>query len=211
MSTGLTLQTLTERKIVPVVVVNDAANANGLADALAGGGLPVAEVTFRTEAAAESIKIMAARGDLIVGAGTVIKPQQVDIAADNGAQFIVSPGLLPEVIERAQEKGLIVLPGAVTPGEIMRALSLGLDTVKFFPAATYGGPAALKSLSAPFPGVSFLPTGGVNAQNAADYLALPCVNAVGGSWMVPAKAVNAGDFANVEHLVREAVAGVAHL
>lgn len=205
------LDTLATHRIVPVVVLDNAADAAPLADALVAGGLPVAEITFRTAAAEESIRTMAARGDMIVGAGTVLTPTQVDLAAEAGATYIVSPGTSVAVVQRAQEHGLAVLPGAVTPTEIQAALELGLNTLKFFPAGTYGGPAALKALSAPFGGVKFVPTGGVGLNNLAEYLAVPTVAAVGGSWMVPAASIRAGDFATVQQLTTEAVALVASL
>lgn len=207
----LTESALFATRLVPVVVLNDAAHADPLAEALVAGGLPVAEVTFRTPAAAASIRAMAKHPGMIVGAGTVLRPEQVDEAADAGASFIVSPGLNASVVERAREHGLIIIPGAVTPTEIMAALELGLSTLKFFPANTFGGPAALKSLGAPFGGVRFVPTGGVSTSNLADYLALPNVVAVGGSWMVDAKMVAAGDFDEVGRLTADAVAAAAAL
>jgi len=208
---SVALDDITKHRIVPVVVLNDAANASGLGDALVAGGLPVAEVTFRTAAAADSIKILAKRDDLIVGAGTVRTVAQVDQAVDAGATFIVSPGLRADIVTRAQELGVPVLPGAVTPSEILLAEQLGLKTVKFFPANVYGGAAAIKGLSAPFGDISFVPTGGVSTSNLGEYLALKCIPAVGGSWMVPAKVVDAGEFDKIEGLVREAVALVAEL
>lgn len=208
---SLTLEEIAQYKIVPVVVVNDAKNANGLADAMVAGGIPVAEVTFRTAAAADTIKAMAARDDIIVGAGTVRTVAQVEQAAEAGATFIVSPGLSEDVVKRSQELGLPVLPGCATPTEIMAAQRLGLDTVKFFPANVYGGAPAIKSLAAPFTDVKFIPTGGVSAKNLADFLALPCIPAVGGSWMVPAQAVDAQEFDKIEQLCREASQLVAEL
>ena len=197
--------------IVPVVVLEDHALAADLGRALLVGGIPVAEITFRTEAAAKSIEAMAQVDGMLVGAGTVISPEQVDAAVDAGARFIVSPGLLPSVVRRAQERGVPIVPGAVTPSEIMTALSLGLETVKFFPANVYGGPAALKALGAPFPQVRFIPTGGVSGENLAAYLSLPNVAAVGGSWMVPAGAVDAGDMETIRALCAEASAAVSSL
>lgn len=208
---SLTLAEIAQYKIVPVVVVNDAKNANGLADAMVAGGIPVAEVTFRTAAAPDAIRAMAARDDIIVGAGTVRTVAQVEQAADAGATFIVSPGLSEDVVKRSQELGLPVLPGCATPTEIMAAQRLGLDTVKFFPANVYGGAPAIKSLAAPFTDVKFIPTGGVSAKNLADFLALPCIPAVGGSWMVPAQAVDAQDFDKIQTLCTEASQLVAEL
>lgn len=195
--------------IVPVVVLQDALDAEPLGRALMAGGLPVAEVTFRTSAAAESIRAMSAIEGLIVGAGTVLTPAQVEQAVEAGASFIVSPGLRRDVVLAAQAAGLPVLPGAVTPSEIMAAQELGLDTVKFFPANVYGGAAAIKALSAPFGGMRFVPTGGVSASNISDYLSLGCVPAVGGSWMVPVDAIRERAFAHVSELCRDAVAAAA--
>ncbi len=203
------LTDLVQYRIIPVVVVNDAARADGLAQALLDGGLPVAEVTFRTRAAAEAIRAMAKHDGLLVGAGTVLTPEQVDVAVDACARFIVSPGLRADVVERARHHEVPVIPGAVTPSELMAAQALGLSTVKFFPASTYGGVSAVKALHGPFGDLHFVPTGGVSLANLADYLALAYVPAVGGSWMVPASAVDAGDFEQVARLCREAVTAAA--
>lgn len=200
---------LTHRRIIPVVVLNDAESALPLADALLAGGLPVAEVTLRTPAGIEGIRRMAASGDLLVGAGTVLTTDQVDAAADAGARFIVSPGLSTPVVQRAAEHGLLVLPGVVTPTEIIAALDLGLTAVKFFPAGQYGGAATVKALSDPFRGVGFIPTGGISDANLADYLALPQVLAVGGSWMVKPDLIDNGDFASITSLTKAAVATAA--
>ena len=196
-------------RIVPVVVLHDAKDAEPLGRALMAGGLPVAEVTFRTAAAADSIRAMAAVDGLIVGAGTVLNPAQVEQALAAGATFIVSPGLRRDVVLAAQAAGVPVLPGAVTPSEIMAAQDLGLDTVKFFPANVYGGAAAIKALSAPFGSMRFVPTGGVSASNLVDYLSLGCVPAVGGSWMVPVDAIGEGAFAHISELCVAAVAAAA--
>jgi len=200
------LSRLAAHRIVPVVVLDDAADAGPLATALVAGGLPVAEVTFRTAAAADAIRIMAARGDVLVGAGTVLTPAQVDAAVAAGAQYVVSPGTSRAVVERCAEHGVPALPGAVTATEVQAALELGLTTVKFFPAGTSGGPKAIAALAAPFTSVRFVPTGGVGAANLAEYLALPSVCAVGGSWMVPRDRIRAGDVDAVRALTREAVA-----
>jgi len=200
------LSALSATRLVPVVVLDDAADADGLAGALVAGGLPVAEVTFRTAAAQDSIRAMAARGDILVGAGTVVTPAQVDQAVTAGASFVVSPGLSRAVVERCQELGVLALPGAVTATEVQAALELGLTTVKFFPAATSGGAAAIKALAAPFGGVSFVPTGGIGPKNLAEYLSVPVVAAVGGSWMVPRDRVKTGDFAGIAQLTADAVA-----
>jgi 2-dehydro-3-deoxyphosphogluconate aldolase/(4S)-4-hydroxy-2-oxoglutarate aldolase len=196
-------------RIVPVVVLHDAKDAEPLGRALIAGGLPVAEVTFRTAAAVESIRAMSAIEGLIVGAGTVLTPAQVEQAVEAGASFIVSPGLRRDVVLAAQAAGIPVLPGAVTPSEIMAAQELGLDTVKFFPANVYGGAAAIKALSAPFGNMRFVPTGGVSVSNLFDYLSLGCVPAVGGSWMVPVDVIREGAFAHVSELCVAAVAAAA--
>ncbi|HLR28223.1 MAG TPA: bifunctional 4-hydroxy-2-oxoglutarate aldolase/2-dehydro-3-deoxy-phosphogluconate aldolase [Ruania sp.] len=200
------LDRIAQARLVPVVVLDDAAQADPLAEALVAGGLPVAEVTFRTGAAPAAIETMAARGDILVGAGTVLTPDQVDAAVDAGASYIVSPGFSPEVVTRCQERGVLPLPGAVTATEIQAALAAGLTALKFFPAEASGGAKAIKALSAPFAGVKFVPTGGINTANLAEYTALPSVLAIGGSWMVPRSAVNDGDFETITTLTRDAVA-----
>lgn len=199
------LDELAWHRLVPVVVIDDAADAPALGAALVDGGLPVAEVTFRTAAAADAIRALADRGDVLVGAGTVLTPAQVDVAVAAGAQFVVSPGTSPAVVERCGEHGVAVLPGAVTASEIQAVLELGLDTVKFFPAGTSGGAAAITALAAPFPDVRFVPTGGVGPTNLAPYLTLPAVAAVGGSWMVPRDLVGARASDTLRALVVDAV------
>jgi 2-dehydro-3-deoxyphosphogluconate aldolase/(4S)-4-hydroxy-2-oxoglutarate aldolase len=179
-----TLAEVTTHKIVPVLVVDDVVPPGDLAEALIEGGLPIVEVTLRTPPALAAIRAMAERTDLLVGAGTVRTPEAVDRAVDAGARFVVSPGLRSDVVERAFEHGVLVLPGCVTPSEIMAAERFGLSAVKFFPAEQYGGRATLAALSGPFPNVRFVPTGGVSQDNLHDYLTLPAVAAVGGSWMV---------------------------
>ena len=200
------LDQLSAARLVPVVVLDDAADADPLAGALVAGGLPVAEVTFRTAAAEESIRVMAGRGDMLVGAGTVLTPAQVDLAVAAGASYVVSPGFSRALVERCGEHGVLALPGAVTATEVQAALELGLSTVKFFPGGTSGGAPAIAALAAPFGGVRFVPTGGVGPKNLHEYLAIPAVAAVGGSWMVPRAAVKAGDFAQITRLTAEAVA-----
>ncbi len=199
------LSSLRAARLVPVVVLDDAADADGLAGALVAGGLPVAEVTFRTAAAQDSIRTRSARGDMLVGAGTVLTVEQVDQAVAAGASYVVSPGLSRAVVERCAEHGVLALPGAVTATEIQAALELGLTTVKFFPAGTSGGAAAIAALAAPFAGVSFVPTGGVGPANLGDYLGIASVAAVGGSWMVPRDRVKAGDFDGIRTLTAQAV------
>lgn len=191
--------------LVPVVVIDDAAQAPGLAEALAAGGLPIAEVTFRTPAARDAIAAMSRNADVLVGAGTVRTPEQVEQAVDAGARYIVSAGLSEKVVRRCQEIDVPVLPGAVTATEIQAAAELGLDTVKFFPAETSGGAAAIKALSAPFGDISFVPTGGIGPKNLADYIAVKTIVGCGGSWMCPRDALASGDFATIERLTREAV------
>ena len=205
------LEEILARRIVPVVVVRDAARAAGLGEALVAGNLPVAEVTLRTAAAPEAIATMARNTDLLVGAGTVLTPGQVDLAVDAGARFLVSPGYNPATVARAAQRGVPIVPGTVTPSEVMAALAAGVTTLKFFPAANYGGAGTLKAFASVFAGARFVPTGGVSAANMGDYLALPNVPAVGGSWMVPADAVDAGDFGEVQRLSAAAVAAAAAL
>jgi len=192
-------------KIIPLVVIHNADDAHPLAEALIAGGIPMAEVTFRTDAAAESIAIMSEIEGLTVGAGTVVTPDQVELAVEAGAQFLVSPGLRADIIREAKLTGKPILPGTVTPTDIMAAQALGIQTVKFFPANLFGGPEAIKALAAPFTTMKFVPTGGVNPSNLTDYLALDCVPAVGGSWMVPAKMIDDHDFDGITALCRQAV------
>jgi len=198
------VEKLIARRVIPVVVLHDSAHAAPLAEAMVAGHLPVAEVTFRTDAAEASIRAMASRGDLLVGAGTVITVDQVNRAVDAGAQFVVSPGTSLPVVRRCRELGVPVFPGAVTATEVMTLLDEGVDTVKFFPAGTSGGPRAIAALSAPFGGVSFIPTGGVGPGNLYDYLDLPSVVAAGGSWMVPLDRIAAGDYDAITRLCSDA-------
>lgn len=193
-------------RLLPVVVLEEAAAAEPLGAALKAGGLPVAEVTFRTPAAQESLRRMAADPELFVGAGTVVTAALVDQAVAAGARFIVSPGLSTAVVRRAQELGVPVFPGVSTPSEIMAALDLGLTTVKLFPAESLGGIATVKALSAPFPQVTFIPTGGIKADQLVSYLEVKSVVAIGGSWMVAAPLVRAGSFEEITRLTVEAVA-----
>ncbi|WP_433047651.1 bifunctional 4-hydroxy-2-oxoglutarate aldolase/2-dehydro-3-deoxy-phosphogluconate aldolase [Dactylosporangium sp. CS-033363] len=199
------LEVIAAKKIVPVVVLDDAGAAAGLADALLAGGLGLAEVTFRTAAAADAIAAMAARPGMLVGAGTVLTAAQVDRAVDAGARFVVSPGFSPAVVARCQTRGVPVLPGVASPTEIMQALDAGLDTVKFFPAEQLGGVPMVKALAAPFRSVRFVPTGGVSTENLADYLAIPSVVAVGGTWMVAPDLLAARDWDAVTARTRAAV------
>ncbi|MBM9433645.1 bifunctional 4-hydroxy-2-oxoglutarate aldolase/2-dehydro-3-deoxy-phosphogluconate aldolase [Flaviflexus equikiangi] len=193
-------------KLVPVVVIEDAARAEGLAEAMVAGGLPVAEVTFRTPAAADAIRIMSRNAGMLVGAGTILTVAQAELALDSGAQFIVSPGFSREVVSFCLERGIPVFPGATSATDMTAAVELGLSVVKFFPAETNGGAAAIKAYSAPFGQLRFMPTGGISDKNLDQYLALPQVLAVGGSWMVPQKLIADGEFDRITELCREAVA-----
>ena len=191
--------------IIPVVVLNDAKDALPLGECLMKGGLPTAEVTFRTAAAEESIRRMAkAFPDMILGAGTVLSCEQADRAIDAGAKFIVSPGFNPRVTEHVLKKGVPMTPGICTPTEIEAALQFDLDVLKFFPAEPSGGLKMIKALAAPYVGLSFMPTGGINAENVRDYLKYDRIVACGGSWMVSGKLVKEGNFAEIGRLVREA-------
>lgn len=191
--------------VVPVVVLDDAKDAVPTAKALLAGGVDVMEITFRTAAAADSIKAVSEGcPDMLVGAGTVITLNQCKQALECGAKFIVSPGFDPEVVAWCVERNVPITPGCVTPTEIMAAMKLGLNVVKFFPAGVYGGLKAMKSLSAPFGGVKFIPTGGIDAKNLKEYLEAPFVHAVGGSWLCPKKEIAVGNFDAITALCREA-------
>lgn len=198
---------MTASPVIPVLVMEDAACAPRLAQVLALGGLRVLEVTLRTPAALASISAMAqAAPGAIVGAGTVLNPDDLKRAQDAGARFIVSPGLTPRLARAAEEAQIPLLPGVATCGEIMAGLDLGLDHFKFFPAENIGGAAALKAIAGPFPQVRFCPTGGITLDSAQAYLSLPNVLCVGGSWVAPKDAVAAGDWARIECLARQAAA-----
>ena len=192
--------------IIPVVVINDAKDAVPLAKALCEGGLPVAEVTFRTDAAEEAIRLMAeACPKMLVGAGTVLTTEQVDRAVAAGAKFIVSPGLNPKVVKYCLDKNIPITPGTSSPTDIEAALELGLEVVKFFPAEQSGGIAKIKAMAAPYTKVKFMPTGGINAANLKSYLDFPKIVACGGSWMVSGDLIKAGNFDEIKRLTREAV------
>ncbi len=200
------LEKIQEIGIVPVVILEDAKDAEPLAKALCEGGLPCAEVTFRTAAAEESIRIMTEKyPDMLVGAGTVLTTEQVDRAVLAGAKFIVSPGLNPQIVKYCVEKGILITPGCANPSDIEQALENGLEVVKFFPAEPAGGLKMIKALAAPYVGVKFMPTGGINATNVRDYLAYDRILACGGSWMVSSDLVKAGDFEKITELTKEAV------
>lgn len=195
-------QRLRAIKIVPVIAINDVAHALPLAKVLVENGLPCAEVTFRTAAAAESIRIMRkAYPDLLIGAGTVLTTAQVDEAIAAGADFIVSPGLNPTTVKYCQQRNIAIIPGVNNPSLVEQAMEMGLRTLKFFPAEPSGGIAMLKALSAVYP-VSFMPTHGINPNNAQEYLALKSVVACGGTWMVPTDLMDKGDWDTLAELVR---------
>ena len=191
--------------IVPVVVLNDAKDAEPLAKALCNGGLPCAEVTFRTEAAEESIRIMTEKfPEMLVGAGTVLTTEQVDRAVAAGAKFIVSPGLNPKVVQYCIDKNILVTPGTQTPSEMEKALEMGLDVVKFFPAEPAGGLKMIKAVAAPYTTLKFMPTGGINLGNVEEYLKYDRILACGGSWMVKGDLVSAGKFDEIEKMTKDA-------
>lgn len=192
--------------IVPVVKLDDAKNAEPLAKALIDGGLPCAEVTFRTDAAEESISVMTKKfPEMLVGAGTVLTVEQVDRAVNAGAKFIVTPGFNAKIVKYCVDNNIPVTPGCPTTSDIEAAIEFGLDVVKFFPAENLGGISMIKALSAPYSGIKFMPTGGINAKNINDYLDCDKILACGGSWMVKDTLINAGKFDEIEALTKEAV------
>lgn len=192
--------------VIPVLVIEDATHAAPLAEALIAGGLPVLEVTLRTPAALDAIAAMSAVPGGIVGAGTVLTPDDVRAAQDAGAQFAVSPGATDRLLDACEAAGLPILPGAATASEAMRLLERGYGVQKFFPASAIGGAPALKALGGPLPQVRFCPTGGIDTANAADYLALDNVLCVGGSWVAPRQLVQKGEWAAITGLARQAAA-----
>jgi 2-dehydro-3-deoxyphosphogluconate aldolase/(4S)-4-hydroxy-2-oxoglutarate aldolase len=194
---------LSEIQIVPVVVLDDPAAANGLADALVAGGIPCAEITFRTPAGLEALKELRGRTDLLLGAGTVLSAADVDLAADAGAKFIVSPGFGADVVARCRERGVTAIPGVATASELQAAAGAGLRHVKFFPAEQAGGLPMLSALSGPFPEMRFMPSGGLRPDNVSSYLDHPAVFATGGSWMVPRAEIVAGNFQEIARLCAE--------
>lgn len=192
--------------VVPVVVLEDAESALPLAKALCEGGLPCAEVTFRTKAAEKSIEIMTeAFPDMLVGAGTVLTTEQVDQAVKAGAKFIVSPGFDPEIVDYCISKNIPVFPGCITPSEVAQAVKRGLKVIKFFPAEQFGGIAAIKALAAPYTDIKFMPTGGIGPGNLENYLLNDKIIACGGSWMVKGKLIKEGKFDEIRILTAEAV------
>ncbi len=199
------LERLRNSIVVPVVVLDKAEDAIPTANALTAGGVDVMEITFRTAAAPDAIEAVAKNcPDMLVGAGTVLNLEQCKLAVEKGAKFIVSPGFDAEVVAWCVENDVAVCPGCVTPTEIMAALKLGLNVVKFFPANIYGGLSAMKNLSAPFGSVKFLPTGGVSTANIKEYFSVPFIYAVGGSWICPKADIDAGNFEKITALSKEA-------
>lgn len=197
---------MAEMLVVPVVVLNDTEDAEKLADALVNGGLPCAEVTFRTAAAEESIRIMTEKyPEMLVGAGTVLTIDQVDRAVGAGAKFIVSPGFDSEIVDYCIEKGIPIFPGVVTPSEAAQAVKRGLKVVKFFPAEQFGGITTIKALAAPYTMLKFMPTGGINEKNLKDYLSCDKIVCCGGSWMVNGSMIKAGEFDKITEMTKEAV------
>ncbi|MFC0323472.1 bifunctional 4-hydroxy-2-oxoglutarate aldolase/2-dehydro-3-deoxy-phosphogluconate aldolase [Gallibacterium melopsittaci] len=198
--------------VVPVMVIKKLEDALPMAKALQAGGINVFEITLRSSVALEAIKLLSKEcPEALVGAGTVLSAEQYDQAVAAGAKFIISPGATPALLKHAAAGDVALIPGTATPSEMMQALELGYDHLKFFPAEINGGAAALKAISAALPQLSFCPTGGVSPKNVANYLAVDCVKTIGGSWMIPNDAVAAGDWAKVEQLTAEAVALVKSL
>jgi 2-dehydro-3-deoxyphosphogluconate aldolase / (4S)-4-hydroxy-2-oxoglutarate aldolase len=206
------LSRLRRIRIVPVIVIDDPDDAVPLAAALVGGGIPCAEVTFRTAAGLESLRRMAAEfPDMLVGAGTVLSPQQADAAHDAGAAFVVSPGSNPRVVDHCLARGIPIFPGVCTPTEVESVLEKGLELVKFFPAEPMGGVAFLKALAGPYTTLEFMPTGGIGAGNLGEYLSFKKVVACGGSWMAPAEWIRAKQFERIRQETERAVATVRAL
>jgi 2-dehydro-3-deoxyphosphogluconate aldolase/(4S)-4-hydroxy-2-oxoglutarate aldolase len=200
------LEKLEKIGIVPVIKIDDAEKAVPLAKALAAGGIPCAELTFRTAQAEESIRRIAKEmPEVLLGAGTVLTTEQVDRAIGAGAQFVVSPGFNPKVVAYCRQKGILITPGCANPSDIEQAIDFGLEAVKFFPAEQAGGLDYIKAISAPYPGLRFMPTGGISTVNISQYIAFKKVLACGGSWMATPDLINAGDFEKITALSREAV------
>ena len=202
---GTMIDLIATKRIIPVVAIGKSAMAAELAASLIAGGLPIAEVTLRTPESLEALSIMASNKDLVVGVGSLRSGEDLKKAIDAGAQFAVSAGFSPSVASEAHRQGIQYIPGVSTPTEILQAISEGFTTLKFFPAETLGGVKALTAIAAPFPGIRFVPTGGISAANAPDYLSLASVVAVGGSWMVAQKLIDAGEFESIISLTQEAV------
>lgn len=192
-------------RVVPVVAIEDAQDATQLADTLIEGGLPCAEITFRTAAAVDAMQIMARRGDILVGAGTVLKVDQVKAAVDAGAQFMVSPGFNPKVVAYCVDHNITVTPGICTPSDIEAALEFGLEVLKFFPAEAFGGLKTLKAMSGPYGAVKFIPTGGISPNNLVEYLQFPKTLACGGTWIAKSALISEGSFDRILSNATEAV------
>lgn len=192
-------------RVIPVIAIRNSADAEPLGEALIQGGLPCAEITFRTEAAADSIHALVRRGDLLVGAGTVLTVEQAKTAIDRGARFIVSPGFNPKVVQYCIDNHILVTPGVCTPTDISIALEFGLKVVKFYPAEAFGGLKTLKAVSEPFPGLQFIPTGGIGPNNLIEYLTFPKVLGVAGTWIAQTDLISAGRFEEIARLARQAL------
>jgi 2-dehydro-3-deoxyphosphogluconate aldolase/(4S)-4-hydroxy-2-oxoglutarate aldolase len=199
------LDTFARMRVVPVVAIEDAQDATQLADTLIAGGLPCAEITFRTAAAVDAMQIMARRGDILVGAGTVLKVDQVKAAVDAGAQFMVSPGFNPKVVAYCVDHNITVTPGICTPSDIEAALEFGLEVLKFFPAEAFGGLKTLKAMSGPYGAVKFIPTGGISPNNLVEYLQFPKTLACGGTWIAKSALISEGNFDRILSNATEAV------
>lgn len=201
-------QRLKALKVVPVIAINNADDAVPLAKVLVENGLPCAEITFRTEAAAQAIANMReAYPDMLIGSGTVLTTEQVDQSIEAGVDFVVSPGFNPTTVKYCQQRGVTIIPGVNNPSLVEQAMEMGLETLKFFPAGPSGGPAMLKAFNAVYP-ANFMPTGGISAANINDYLAIPSVLACGGTWMVPSDLIDNRQWDKIGELVREAVAAL---
>lgn len=206
---NIILEKLSNLGIVPVVVLNNSEDAAPLAKALCDGGLPCAEITFRTEAAAKAIEIMTREfPNMLVGAGTVLTTEQVDAAIQAGARFIVSPGFNPNIVKYCMDKGILIIPGCTNPSDIEKAIEFGLEVVKFFPAEACGGLEMIKAISAPYTKMKFMPTGGISTKNLIAYLDFGRVIACGGSWMVNQDLIKSGDFNRITELTNDAVSQV---
>jgi 2-dehydro-3-deoxyphosphogluconate aldolase/(4S)-4-hydroxy-2-oxoglutarate aldolase len=206
MAMSAILDQFEEMGVVPVVAIENAQDAMPLAEALIKGGLPCAEITFRTAAAVDAMRIMAQRGDILVGAGTVLKVDQVKAAVDVGARFMVAPGFNPKVVEYCVENNITVTPGICTPSDIEAALEFGLEVLKFFPAEAFGGLKTLKAMSGPYGTVKYIPTGGISPNNLVDYLQFPKTLACGGTWVAKSNLISEGHFDQILSNATEAVA-----
>ena len=205
------LKQFEKMRVVPVVAIQNAEDSMQLADALTEGGLPCAEITFRTAAAIDAMRIMAQRGDILVGAGTVLKVDQVKAAVDVGARFMVAPGFNPKVVEYCVENHITITPGICTPSDIEAALDFGLEVLKFFPAEAFGGLKTLKAMCGPYTTVKFIPTGGISPDNLLDYLQFPKVLACGGTWIAKSALISEGKFDEIINNAREAAGIVKKL